>query len=95
MSAGDSIPRANRGLTKLEGKMRYSISYDVGLASVTKERRKRDLTRIETFLTEDEALNRAFRLLDEGTHQGISVRDGSGNVLCGVRLQLKLGFSAE
>jgi hypothetical protein len=75
--------------------MSYSISYDVGLASVTKERRKRDLTRVETFLTEDQALNRAFRLLDEGTHHGISVRDGSGNVLCGVRLQLKLGFSAE
>jgi hypothetical protein len=75
--------------------MSYSISYDVGLASVTKEWRKRDLTRVETFLTEDQALNRAFRLLDGGTHHGISVRDGSGNVLCGVRLQLKLGFSAE
>jgi len=71
--------------------MSYSISYDIGLASVTEERRKRDLTRVETFLTEDQALNRAFRLLDEGTHHGISVRDGSG----GVRLQLKLGFSAE
>jgi len=75
--------------------MSYSISYDIGLASVTEERRKRDLTRVETFLTEDQALNRAFRLLDEGTHHGISVRDGSGSVLCGVRLQLKLGFSAE
>ena len=75
--------------------MSYSISYDVGLASVTKEKRERDLTRVETFLTEDEAFNRAFRLLDEGMHHSISVRDGSGNVLCGVRLQLKLGFSAE
>jgi hypothetical protein len=75
--------------------MSYSISYDVGLESVTAERRKRDLSRVETFPTEDQALNRAFRLLDEGTHHGISVRDGSGNVLCGVRLQLKLGFSAE
>ena len=75
--------------------MRYSISYDVGLASVTKERYERGLTRVETFLAEDEALNRAFRLLDEGKHDAISVRDGSGNVLCGVRLQLKLGFSAE
>jgi hypothetical protein len=73
--------------------MSYSISYEV--ASVTKERHERDLTRIETFSTEDEALNRAFRLLDEGTHHGILVRDGAGNVLCGVRLQLKLGFSAE
>jgi len=75
--------------------MRYSISYDVGLASITKERCEGDLARVETFLTEDEALNRAFRLLDEGMHHGISVCDSSGNVLCGVRLQLKLGFSAE
>lgn len=75
--------------------MSYSISYNDGLASATKERRNEDLTRIETFLTEDEALNRAFRLLDEGTHQRISVCDSSGNVLCGVRLQLKLGFSTE
>jgi len=74
--------------------MSYSISYDVGLAGVTK-RCEGDLARVETFLTEDEALNRAFRLLDEGMHHGISVCDSSGNVLCGVRLQLKLGFSAE
>jgi hypothetical protein len=53
------------------------------------------LTRIETFLTEHEALNRACRLLDDGTHHAISVCDSSGNVLCGVRLQLKLGFSTE
>jgi len=75
--------------------MSYSISYNDGSASVRKVRRNEGLTRIETFLTEDEALNRASRLLDEGTHQRISVCDSSGNVLCGVRLQLKLGFSAE
>jgi len=75
--------------------MTYSISYDDGLASVTKERRSEALTRIETFLTEHEALNRASRLLEEGTHHAISVCDRSGNVLCGVRLQLKLGFSSE
>jgi hypothetical protein len=91
----NSIPGAKLWATKLEGKMSYSISYDIGLASVTKERCERDLARVETFLTEDEALNRAFRLLDEGMHHGVSVRDSSGNVLCGVRLQLKLGFSAE
>jgi hypothetical protein len=75
--------------------MAYSISYSDGLASITNERPERGLTRTEIFPTEDEALNRAFRLLDEGTHQAISVRDSSGNVLCGVRLQLKLGFSTE
>jgi len=75
--------------------MTYSISYDDGSASATKERGGEGLTRIETFQTEHEALNRAFRLLDEGTHHAISVCDSSGNVLCGVRLQLKLGFSPE
>jgi hypothetical protein len=75
--------------------MTYSISYADGLAGATKERREEGLTRIETFLTEHEALSRAYRLLDDGTHQAISVCDSSGNVLCGVRLQLKLGFSAE
>jgi hypothetical protein len=72
--------------------MTYSISYNDALANVTKERREEGSTRIETFLTEGEALSRACRLLDEGTYQAISVCDSSGNVLCGVRLQLKLGF---
>ena len=75
--------------------MSYSVSYDVGLANVITERLERGLTRVETFPTEDEALNRAFRLLDEGGHHAISVRDGSGNTLSGVLLQLKLGFSSE
>jgi hypothetical protein len=75
--------------------MTYSISYDAGWRSATKGRREEGLTRIETFLTEHEALNRACRLLDDGTHHAISVCDSSGNVLCGVRLQLKLGFSTE
>ena len=75
--------------------MTYSITYNDGLASATKEVRGPGSTRRETFLTEGEALTRASRLLDEGTHQAISVCDSSGNVLCGVRLQLKLGFSTE
>src|SRR5712671_2627683 len=32
--------------------------------------------------------------LEDGDYGGVSVRDSSGNVLCGVRLQLKLVFSA-
>jgi hypothetical protein len=75
--------------------MTYSISYDDEWPGATKESREEGLTRIETFLTEHKALKRAFRLLEDGTHHAISVCDSSGNVLCGVRLQLKLGFSAE
>ena len=64
--------------------MTYSILYDDGSPNATKERRGKGLTRVETFRTEHEALNRAFRLLDEGMHHAISVYDSSGNVLCGV-----------
>ena len=75
--------------------MNYSISYDAEWPSATKERRAEGLTRTEALLTEHEALHRACRLLDDGTHHAISVCDSSGNVLCGVRLQLKLGFFGE
>jgi hypothetical protein len=57
--------------------MTYSIIYNDGLASVTQETRGPASTRIEIFPTEGEALSRASRLLDEGTHQAISVCDGS------------------
>jgi hypothetical protein len=46
-------------------------------------------------MTEGEALTRAFRLLDEGRHHAVSLCDSLGNVVCGVRLQLKLGFHTE
>jgi hypothetical protein len=75
--------------------MLYSISYDDGWTGGTKGRPGGGLTRTETFLTEEEALTRAFRLLDEGRHHAVSLCDSSGNVLCGVRLQLKLGFHTE
>src|SRR6266403_3538849 len=51
-----------------------------------------DAVEVEEFSTEYEALGRAQELLEDGDHGGVSVRDSSGNVLCGVRLQLKLGF---
>jgi hypothetical protein len=75
--------------------MLYSISYDDGSTGGTTGRAGEGLTRTETFRTEGEALTRAFRLLDEGRHHAVSLCDGSGNVLCGVRLQLKLGFHTE
>jgi hypothetical protein len=54
-----------------------------------------DAVEVEEFSTEYEALGRARELLEDGDHGGVSVRDSSGNVLCGVRLQLKLGFFDE
>jgi hypothetical protein len=75
--------------------MTYRISYDDGLAISVKKWRNEDPARTETFLTEHEALNRARELLEDGDHQAVAVSDGSGNVLGGVLLQLKLGFSAN
>jgi hypothetical protein len=74
--------------------MTYRISYSDGLSSETRKR-NRGTTRTEDFGTEQEALVRVRKLLEEGDHDGVSVCDSSGNVLCGVRLQLKLGLSEE
>ena len=50
----------------------------------------------EEFATEHQALGRARELLETGEHHGVAVRDHSGNELCGVRLQWKLGgFAGE
>ena len=51
-----------------------------------------DAVGVEEFSAEYEAFGRARELLEDGDYGGVSVRDSSGNVLCGVRLQLKLGF---
>ena len=75
--------------------MLYSISYDDGWTGGPTGRAGEGLTRTETYRTEGEALTRAFRLLDEGRHHAVSLCDSSGNVVCGVRLQLKLGFHTE
>jgi hypothetical protein len=50
----------------------------------------------EEFFSEHQALGRARELLETGTHHTVAVDDGTGNVLHGVRLQLKIGgFSGE
>jgi len=67
--------------------MMYRISYDDGAA--------RDAgTRTEYYLSEFEALKRAPQLLEDGNHHGIAIHDGSGSVLTGIRLELKLGLVA-
>jgi len=45
----------------------------------------------EEFPSEHQALGRARELLETGEHHQVAVDDGSGQVLHGVRLQLKLG----
>ena len=74
--------------------MTYRIFYGDRLSGAVPNR-KESPTRTEEFGTEEEALVRIRELLDEGDHDSVSVCDSSGNVLCGVRLQLKLGLYEE
>jgi hypothetical protein len=74
--------------------MTYRISYDDTPPSVARWRNA-DASRTETFPTEGAALMRARQLLEDGDHHAIAVSDDAGNVLGGVRLQLKVGLAAE
>ena len=54
-----------------------------------------DATRSERFSTEHEALSRAREILEQDERRAVAICDPSGNVLGGVRLQLKLGFCGD
>jgi hypothetical protein len=84
-----------RSVKNMGKNMSYRISYDDEWAISANKSRNEDLGRTETFRTEHEALNRARELLDDGNHQAVSVSDSSGDILGGVLLQLKLGFTAD
>jgi hypothetical protein len=75
--------------------MTYRISYSDGSTGAIIGGRETETGLVEEYRTEPEALGRARELLEAGEHDAISVRDSSGNVLHGVRLQLRLGFLAE
>ena len=75
--------------------MIYRVSYDVGLKTPPEGGREVDAVEVEEFSTEYEAFGRARELLADGDHGRVSVRDGAGNILCGVLLRLKLGFFGE
>jgi hypothetical protein len=71
--------------------MTYRISYDEGLPAMTGAQDHERVTRTEYFRTEYEARQRARQLVEDGDHHAVTVHDGSGNVLTGILLQLKLG----
>ena len=73
--------------------MIYRVSYDVIPKTAPED--GREAVEVEEFSTAYEAFGRARELLENGDHGRVSVRDGSGNILCGVRLLLKLGFFGE
>jgi hypothetical protein len=66
--------------------MTYQVSYDGGMVRET-------IRRTEYYRTEFEALRRARQLLEDGDHHGIALHDGSGSVLTGIRLGLRLGMA--
>jgi len=71
--------------------MTYRISYHDGMTAAAAGRRAEGVTRTEYFRTEFDALKRARHLLEAGDHHAVAVHDGSGKVLTGILLQLKLG----
>lgn len=79
---------AARSILQPQGhEMTYRISYDDGAA-------REAVTRTEYYRTEFEALRRARELLEDGDHHGIAIRDGSGSILTGILLELRLGLAA-
>ena len=75
--------------------MAYRISYDESLQTLVRNRRDEEVAPTEIFETEQQALSRARELLEEGDCHTVAVCDDSGEVLGGIRLQLKLGFTAD
>lgn len=75
--------------------MTYRICYDRPVIARAEMGMSRRQARTEEFATEHEALGRARQLLERCDRHAVSVDDGSGNVLHGVRLHLKLGYSTE
>lgn len=72
--------------------MTYRVCYG-DPASVTRRCAYLDeRVRSERFSTEYEALRRARELIEEEVGIAVAVHDDTGNQLCGLRLQLKLGL---
>jgi len=65
------------------------------LAATSGLRGWEELSRMEYFRIETEALRRAHQPIEDGNHYGIAVRYASGSVLTGIRLQLRLGMQVE
>jgi hypothetical protein len=61
----------------------YSETADVAVAAAER-------ASTEEFASEHQALGRARELLEGGIHHRVAVDDGGGNMLHGLRLQLKL-----
>ena len=72
--------------------MTYKVLYEDGPLIWTHARRN---LHTETFDSENAALSRARQLLEDEARHGVSIRNDKGDVVAGIRLQLKLGFPVE
>jgi hypothetical protein len=75
--------------------MTYRVLYGDAVAMAGPERHFDERVRAERFSTEYEALRRARELLEEDVSAAVAVSDAAGNLLSGVRLQLRLGYACD
>lgn len=75
--------------------MTYCVFYGDAVAMTSSDRHLDERVRAERFSTEHEALRRARELLEEDVSAAVAVRDRAGNMLSGVRLQLRLGYCCD
>ena len=75
--------------------MTYRVCYGDPAAVTRPSAHLDERVRSERFSTEHEALSRARELIEEEAGIAVAVHDSAGNQLCGLRLQLKLGFLCE
>ncbi len=75
--------------------MTYRVLYGEALAMASADLHLDERVRSERFSTEHEALTRARELLDEDLSTVVAVCDRTGNLLSGVRLQLRLGYACD
>jgi hypothetical protein len=75
--------------------MTYRVFYGEVLAMSNRDRHLDDRVRFERFSTEHEALRRARELLDDDASTVVAVCDRAGNLIGGVRLQLRLGYTGD
>ena len=75
--------------------MTYHVLYGDAAAMASRDRHLDERVHFERFSTEHEALMRARELLEEDVSTVVAVCDRAGNLLSGVRLQLRLGYTCD
>jgi len=75
--------------------MTYRVIYGDAAAMTGGDHQLDERVRSERFSTEHEALTRARELLEEDVSAVVAVSDREGNLLSGVRLQLRLGYTGD